>query len=176
LVPNIARAWEVSADGTITTLLLRRGMKWSDGQPFTADDFVFWYEDVYQNKDLVPTPLTVMTINGKPIAIKKVDAATVQFVAPDPYYALPIVLAWVWGIGHHARLGRDGLGGFAPAHYMKQFHPKYVSKADLDKKVAELGSDAKGWVTLFKNKNNTCLNPDLPVVTPWKTTQPINTP
>ena len=33
---------------------LRRGMKWSDGQPFTADDFVFWYEDVYQNKDLVP--------------------------------------------------------------------------------------------------------------------------
>ena len=44
--------------------------------PFTADDFVFWFEDVYQNKELVPTPLTVMTINGKPITIKKVDAAT----------------------------------------------------------------------------------------------------
>ena len=64
-------------------------MKWSDGQPFTADDFVFWFEDLYQNKELVPTPLTVMTINGKPIAIGKVDATTVQFVAPDPYYALP---------------------------------------------------------------------------------------
>ena len=45
----------------------------------------------------------------------KLDAATVQFVAPDPYYALPVVLASVWGIGHHARFGRDALGGFAPA-------------------------------------------------------------
>src|SRR6185503_7858450 len=174
LVPNIARGWEVSPDGRVTTLQLRRGMKWSDGHPFTADDVVFWFEDVYQNKELVPTPLTVMTINGKPIAIKKVDAATVQFVAPDPYYALPIVLASVWGIGHHARFGRDALGGFAPAHYMKQFHPKYASKADIDKKVAEV--NVNSWVTLFKNRNNSCVNPDLPVVTPWKTTSPINTP
>ena len=65
-----------------------------------------------------------MTINGKPIAVRKVDAATVQFVAPDPYFALPTVLASVWGIGHHARYGRDALGGFAPAHYLKQFHPE----------------------------------------------------
>ena len=144
----------MSRDGKVTTLLLRRGMKWSDGQPFTADDFVFWFEDVYQNKELVPTPLSVMTINGKPIAIKKVDAATVQFVCPEPYFALPTVLASVWGIGHHARFGRDALGGFAPAHYLKQFHPKYASKDDIDKKVAEVKFDS--WVTLFKNRNN-CL-------------------
>src|SRR5262245_30877765 len=107
VVPNIARGVEESRDGKVTALLLLRGMRWSDGHPFTAVDCVFWFEDVYQNKDLVPTPLTVMTINGKPIAIRKVDAATVQFVAPDPYYALPVVLASVWGIGHHARFGRD---------------------------------------------------------------------
>jgi peptide/nickel transport system substrate-binding protein len=148
-------------------------MKWSDGQPFTADDFVFWFEDLYQNKDLVPTPLPVMTINGKPITVRKVDASTVQFVAPDPYQALPIVLASVWGVGHHARYGRFGLGGFAPAHYLKQFHPKYASKADLDRKAADLKIDS--WVTLMKNRNNASLNPDLPVVTPWKTTSPINT-
>ena len=59
-------------------------MKWSDGQPFTADDFVFWYQDMYQNKDLVPTPLSVMTINGKPIAIEKIDATTIRFVSPEP--------------------------------------------------------------------------------------------
>src|SRR6058998_503354 len=152
LVPNIARAWEVSPDGKVTTLLLRRGMRWSDGQPFTADDFVFWYQDVYNNKDLVPTPLTVMTIGGKPIAIEKIDAATIRFVSPEPYYALPTVLASVWGIGHHARWGRSALGGFAPAHYLKQFHPKYTSKEDLAKKVAELNFD--GWVTMFKNRND----------------------
>jgi ABC-type transport system substrate-binding protein len=174
IVPNIARAWEVSPDGKTITLSLRRGMKWSDGTPFTADDFVFWFEDVYSNKEIVPTPLAVMTINGKPVAIKKVDATTVQYLAPDPYYALPTVLASVWGIGHHARYGRDALGGFAPAHYMKQFHPKYASKDDIAKKQADLKFDT--WVLLFKNRNDACRNPDLPVVTPWKTVSPINTP
>ena len=174
LVPNIARAWDVSPDGKITTVYLRRGMRWSDGQPFTADDFVFWYQDVYNNKDLVPTPLSVMTIGGKPIAIEKIDAATIRLVSPEPYYALPTVLASVWGIGHHARWGRSALGGFAPAHYLKQFHPKYVSKEELAKKVADLKYD--GWVTMFKNMNDACRNVDLPVVTPWKTTSPITTP
>ena len=173
IVPNIAKSWEVSRDGKTTTILLRRGMRWSDGQPFTADDFVFWFEDVYQNKDLVPTPLSVMTIGGKPIAIRKVDATTVQFVCPEPYYALPTVLASVWGIGHHARFGRSALGGFAPAHYLKQFHPKYVSKEELDRKLSELKVD--GWVTMFKDRNDACRNPDLPVVTPWKTTSPLTT-
>jgi len=174
IVPNIARGWEVSPDGKITTLLLRRGMRWSDGQPFTADDFVFWYQDVYNNKDLVPTPLSVMTIGGKPIAIEKIDASTIRFVSPEPYHALPTVLASVWGIGHHARWGRDALGGFAPAHYLKQFHPKYISKDELAKKVADGKFD--GWVTMFKNRNDACRNPDLPVVTPWKTISPITTP
>jgi peptide/nickel transport system substrate-binding protein len=58
IVPNIARGWEVSPDGKVTTLHLRRGMRWSDGVPFTADDFVFWFEDVYSNKEVVPTPLS----------------------------------------------------------------------------------------------------------------------
>ena len=174
IVPNIARAWEVSPDGKVTTLSLRRGMKWSDGAPFTADDFVFWYQDMYLNKELIPVPLTVMTINGKPITIEKVDATTIRLVAPEPYYALPIVLASVWGIGHHARFGRDGLGGFAPAHYLKQFHPKYASSEEMAKKLAELKFET--WVTMFKNRNDACRNPDLPVVTPWKTTSPITTP
>src|SRR5213594_686815 len=174
LVPNIAKAWEVSPDGKITTLQLRRGMKWSDGHPFTADDFVFWFQDVYNNKDLVPTPLSVMTIGGKPIAIEKIDATTIRFVSPDPYYALPTVLASVWGIGHHARWGRSALGGCAPAHYLKQFHPKYTSKDDLAQTVPALHSDR--WVTMFKNRNDACRNVDLPVVTPWKTTSPLTTP
>jgi peptide/nickel transport system substrate-binding protein len=174
VVPNIARGWEVSPDGKVTTVLLRRGMRWSDGTPFTADDFVFWYQDVYLNKELVPVPLTVMTINGKPVVIEKVDASTIRFVSPEPYYALPVVLASVWGIGHHARFGRDALGGFAPAHYMKQFHPKYTSAEELAKKVADLKFDS--WVTMFKNRNDACRNVDLPVVTPWKTTSPLTTP
>ena len=174
IVPNIARGWEVSRDGKVTTIFLRRGMKWSDGQPFTADDFVFWYEELYLNKDLVPTPLSVMSINGKPITVRKADATTVQFVAPDPYYALPTVLASVWGIGHHARFGRFALGGFVPAHYIKQFLPKFTSMAEAEKKAAD--AKFEGWATYLKDRNNACRNPDLPVVTPWKTVSPISSP
>ena len=174
IVPNIARDWKVSPDGKVTTLWLRRAMRWSDGAPFTADDFVFWYQDMYLNQELIPVPLTVMTINGTPISLEKVDDTTIRFFAPEPYHALPIVLASVWGIGHHARFGREGLGGFAPAHYLKQFHPKYASKEDMAKKLAELKFET--WVTLFKNRNDACRNPDLPVVTPWKTVSPITSP
>jgi len=56
LVPNILKSWDVSADGKTITFHLRKGMKWSDGQPFTADDVMFWYEDMYLNKDLTPSP------------------------------------------------------------------------------------------------------------------------
>ena len=84
VVPNIAKGWELSHDGRTLTLHLRRGMKWSDGQPFTADDFMFWFEDMYQNKELVPTPSATMMSNGKPGELVRVDTYTVQFKFPEP--------------------------------------------------------------------------------------------
>jgi peptide/nickel transport system substrate-binding protein len=41
VIPNIARSFELSKDGKTLTLHLRRGMRWSDGSPFTADDIIF---------------------------------------------------------------------------------------------------------------------------------------
>ena len=65
VLPNLAKGLEMQDGGRAWLVHLRRGMKWSDGKPFTADDFVFWFEDIYQNKDLVPTPSAAMAINGK---------------------------------------------------------------------------------------------------------------
>src|SRR4030095_10389674 len=73
VVPNIAKGLEMQEGGRAWLVHLRRGMKWSDGKPFTADDFVFWFEDIYRNKDLVPTPSAAMAINGKQGVIEKVD-------------------------------------------------------------------------------------------------------
>ncbi len=64
LVPNLAKDWEVTDGGQTTIVHLRRGLKWSDGQPFTADDFVFWYEDVYKNQELVK-PLQTSILPSK---------------------------------------------------------------------------------------------------------------
>lgn len=174
VVPNIAKGWETADGGRTLTLHLRRGMKWSDGHPFTADDFVFWFDDMYRNKEIVPTPSNTMMINGKPGELVRVDTYTIMFRFPDPYYLLPEVLAGTTHLGGQAWQGLYGMGGFAPAHYLKQFHPRYVSREELDKKVKEAKSDS--WVRLFLFKNDWALNPELPVVTPWKTVTPINTP
>jgi peptide/nickel transport system substrate-binding protein len=174
VVPNIARDWEVTEEGRVITLYLREGMKWSDGEPFTADDFVFWFEDIYSNEELIPRPSIYMTINGKPGTLEKVDDYTVRLVFPDPYYLIETVLAGSTSLDGHARQGRSGMGLYAPAHYLKQFHPKYVSEEELNAKVEEAGFD--NWRSLFLARNDWALNPDLPVVTPWKVVSPINTP
>ena len=54
IIPNVIRDWEFSEDGRTITMHLRAGMKWSDGQPFTADDIVFWLDDFVRNDDLSP--------------------------------------------------------------------------------------------------------------------------
>ena len=148
-------------------------MHWSDGAPFTADDFLFWYQDMYGNEELVPTTRSEMTINGEPGSMEKVDEYTVLFRFPDPYYLLPDVLAGHTALGGQASQGLSALGGYAPAHYLKQFHPDYAEASDLNRQVEE--AEVESWVDLFTLKNDWALNPELPVVSPWKTVTPINT-
>ena len=93
VVPNVAKGWEISDDGRTFTVFLRKGMKWSDGHPFTADDFMFWYEDIYQNNELLPTKAPTLSINGKPGKMEKVDDSTIRFSFEDPYFAFVDVLA-----------------------------------------------------------------------------------
>jgi peptide/nickel transport system substrate-binding protein len=172
VIPNIAKGWEISDNGRTITLFLRRGMRWSDGEPFTADDFVFWYEDMYQNKELVPTPSVLLSMDGKPGTMEKVDAYTIRWKFAGPYYLFIDQLTGSTPISSHAERGYIGMGSFAPAHYLKEFHPKYANKDDLGAKIKEGQFD--NWANLFRFKNTWWLNPDLPVVTPWKTTSPAN--
>jgi peptide/nickel transport system substrate-binding protein len=175
--PCVARAWETSDDGTKFTLHLRKGLKWSDGQPFTADDILFWYEDVWLNKELIPTTSSEMSVGGKPGKIEKFDDLTVAYVFPAPYYPFEEIFrgdSWIGG--GPARWGGSQsipMGGYAPAHYMKQFHPKYVGKEELEKKTKDGGFD--GWIKLFNFKFNWALNPEKPVLSPWRSVTPINT-
>ncbi len=173
--PAVAKDWKISDDGRVTTIYLRKGMKWSDGQPFTANDFVFWYEDIYNNNELVPVKTPEMFVNGKEGKLRKIDDYTIALEFEDPYFLLEDILGGDTQLGGgQSWRARFFMGLYAPAHYLKQFHPKYVSKEELDKKVKDAKAD--GWVVNFRLKSQWELNPELPTLGPWKTTTPANNP
>jgi peptide/nickel transport system substrate-binding protein len=173
LVPNIARGFEFSRDGHTLTLFMRRGMHWSDGALFTADDVLFWYEDMYRDRRIVSRPSANLMMDGKDVRIDKIDAATIQLVAPKPYPLLAELLAGFTDIGGPSLYGRFAMGAFAPMHYLSQFHPKYRSESQVRQAARDAGF--ANWVLYLKNRNDSSLNPELPVVTPWRVVSPINT-
>jgi peptide/nickel transport system substrate-binding protein len=172
VVPNIASKWEFADEGKTLTVYLRKGMKWSDGEPFTADDIMFWYEDYYGNKDIQPAPVSWMMKGGKPATIEKVDDYTVRFNFAIPFYGFPEMAssAVIGGAFHGGSFAALAL--WRPAHYLKQFQPKYTPQADLDKQAKDAGFD--NWVRFFMFKQDPLLNPECPVTAAWKVVSPIN--
>ena len=177
IVPSLVKGYEMSDDCKVTTLFLREGLKWSDGVPMTADDWMFWYEDIYLNREIMPSPIPDMSVKGQEGKMVKVDDFTVRFEFPESYCLFEEILAGstLLGGGQATRQSRGSVGGaYAPAHYLKQFHPKYVAREELDKMASEAGFD--NWLNFLKFKMDWQLNTELPTVGPWKTTSPINTP
>ncbi len=114
---NIAKGYKLSEDGKSITLYLRKGLKWSDGMPFTADDILFTFEDMLWNED-VPD-----TWNRLPLykRIEKIDDYTVRLEGDVPYYSAPLLIAPGEGIGWRF---------FKPKHFLKKYHIKYNSDAN----------------------------------------------
>jgi peptide/nickel transport system substrate-binding protein len=117
-----------------------------------------------------------MSINRKAITLEKVDETTVAFKSPDPYPVLPVILTGLNRLGGQGENGSEGLGAgpYAPGHYLKQFHPKYTPKEKIDELVKANGFD--NWVSMYKQRADPALNPELPVLSAWKTISPANTP
>jgi peptide/nickel transport system substrate-binding protein len=134
-------------------------MRWSDGEPFTADDIMFWYEDIALNEFLTPTFPAWLTVGGKPVVIEKVDDYTVTFKFATPYGILIDFMAF------------QGPAIIAPKHYLMQFHPKYTPEDELQAKVEE--AEFEQWYELFANRNETMTNPDCPVLWAWKVETPF---
>jgi peptide/nickel transport system substrate-binding protein len=174
IVPNIARAFELSRDGRVLTVLLRRGMHWSDGAPFTADDVMFWYTHMYSDRRVVAQPTATLQVRGRNVVIEKVDASTVQFIAPAPYPMLAEMLACYTDISGPSATGRTGMGGYAPQHYLSRFHPAFASEAQVIREAREAGF--ANWAMYLKSRNDWALNEELPVLSPWRVVSPVNRP
>ena len=171
IVPNIAKGYEMSEDGRTLDLFLRKGARWSDGEPFTADDFTFWFNDVAADTAINPNGIDALMVGGEPVTMEKVDDYTVRFKSVNPYYTLPIKLASVSTLGGFSRFGQYGQGGYAPEHYLKQFLPKYAGQEAVDKMAKDAGFD--NWVSFFLEKSNGFRNVELPAMTAWKLVKPI---
>jgi len=85
LSPGLAAEWSVAEDKKTWTFRLRKGLKWSDGKPLTADDVVFTLNDIVYNKDIVSVTADPLRLDGKDFVVSKVDDATVKVVTPDIY-------------------------------------------------------------------------------------------
>jgi peptide/nickel transport system substrate-binding protein len=157
--PKIAAGWESSKDFRTWTIKLRKGARWSDGAPFTADDIVFWYKDVVLNKDLMPAvPAWMRNADGTPASVEKVDAQSVRFSYKQPNTLVLTALANQDG-------GDRTYAVFLPAHYLKRFHPAYAKKEDVDKLVQAAGF--KTWTELFASRNAPFENPERPTMAAW---------
>ena len=84
--PSLAKSWKMSPDGRTFTLKLRHGIRFSDGQPFNADDIIFSFQ-VYLDEKIHSTQRDLLVVAGKPITVLKIDAYTVRFVLAQPYAA-----------------------------------------------------------------------------------------
>jgi peptide/nickel transport system substrate-binding protein len=84
--PALANSWKASADGRQYTLRLRRGVRFSDGHPFDADDVIFTF-GVYLDSAMHSPQRDLLIVGGKPIDVHKIDAYTVRFELAQPYAA-----------------------------------------------------------------------------------------
>jgi peptide/nickel transport system substrate-binding protein len=143
------------------TIVLRRGHRWSDGEPFTSEDFRYWWEDILQDKELSPFgPPSVMRVDGQLPRFEVIDALTVRYTweKPNPFFRAALA-------GTHA------LYIYAPAHYLKQFHKRYAGDArKLQRLATENGQ--RDWTGLHVNEFRPYkfTNPDLPTLDPWLVT------
>jgi peptide/nickel transport system substrate-binding protein len=123
LLPNLAETYSVSRDGRVVSIRLRPGIRWSDGVPLTSDDFVFTFEDLWLDPEYSPVR-SRMVRGGRAVKVDELNFRY-EFEEPNPLFAN--VLAQ--------------LGDFfvVAKHYYRQFHPKYVDREALNKRLEEMG-------------------------------------
>ena len=152
--PGLAREWTWSEDGTELTLHLRRGLRWSDGAPFTVDDIIFWWEAIETDTNITAAPHAEWVIDGQPMELTKIDDVTITLT-----FAGPNGLAETVGLAFHGNqwpLGFERFGFFAPRHYLEQYHPAYNSNVSDYQQFEDRAFD---------------FNIERPAMTPWRVTE-----
>ena len=155
IIPNVARGYELSEDQTQLTIHLREGHRWSDGEPFTTEDFRFWLDDILYNEEITARVPGEWKPGGEKPVLEIIDETTLRYTFAIPHPAMIVRMA---------SNPRDR--GHRPAHYFKQFHIDY--NPDANELAAEAGFE--DWVQLI----NTRLRPYLNTGTTATNTDPYS--
>jgi peptide/nickel transport system substrate-binding protein len=146
IVPNIFESWEVSEDGTTFSFKMRKGLKWSDGEPVTSEDVRFMIEDVWYNTELNGAPMWQLRFDGKQnttnAKFELVDDFSFKLTYAAPFGALPAHLTR-WEISNWPSI-------LCPSHYNKQYHNKYTDQAKLDQMAKD--AQLETWVQLYNQR------------------------
>ncbi len=157
LVPDLLDSVEVS-EGRIFTLKLRSGHRWSDGSPFTTEDFRYWWDDVANNKRLSPggPPQALLAAGEKPV-FEVISDTEVRYSwsSPNPVFLPALADAQPTYI-------------YMPSAYLKQFHERYADREALLAKVKAV--NVKDWGSLHERFSRMYRpeNPELPTLDPWR--------
>ena len=155
IIPNLAQSLDISPDGLVTTVKLRPGTKWSDGAPFTVDNFIYWLDDVQNNDELEPGRISsyLRGIDEEDDGtLVKVDDYTVQYVYPAPMTSMAKRLT-----------NPCSFSTFAPSHYLQNFHKDYNENAEA--MATEAGFET--WVQWYKANDFPHENHEVPVLNAW---------
>ena len=171
VIPNVAKGWDISADGLVYTLHLREGLKWSDGVESTADDWVWYNEQVLRNEEINPGRDGQIGWSGFAPTFKKVDKYTLQLTLPRRGDSFLDELG-TYKTGGYTLHGRGASGMYGPSHFLKTVHRDFAGdKAAYDKMVKDAGFDS--WPLFFKERADPLRSLDVPVMSPWKMSSPI---
>ncbi len=164
--PFLLKDYKISDDLKEYTFILRKGLKWSNGDPVTADDFMFWYEDILMNKDIQPTITNLLDyqVDGQFMKMEKVDDFTVKCTFAKPNPSFDIIMVKSTSANNQPR------NFLAPKNYLKQYHIKYNPDAEAVAKKEGYAS----WALCFEAhtyNSADATDTKAPDVTPWVLTR-----
>ena len=124
VTPNVVEDYQVNDDQTEFTFTIRKGLKWSDGEEVTMEDYRFGVEDFVLNQELTPVVAAYMrdggTSAGDPFTFEIIDDTTFKLIFKQPYGGFAVHLSITGWKGYSDLL--------KPAHYLKQFHKGYAEE------------------------------------------------
>ena len=138
VIPNVAQSVEINEDATEFVFHLRKGMRWSDGAPFSADDILFWYEGIYSHSVFAKAEMQWLFGETDGMVVEKIDETTVTFRFAEPNGL------FLQNLAHPKAADPTSY----PRHYLERFHAEY--NPNIANEVEAAG--VSNWVELFELK------------------------